>query len=312
MSLKRKVVVTAATAVPIGHDKRSRNIAVIHAREVGLKQPPGVMDPEWEKMYILLRTYIGEKHNARVPATLDTARYPKLGQWCVAQREAYRHEMLRAELGEEGIPDLPPRAGRRISQQEIASLEAVGFEWGQTAWDNKFELLKQWALEHNSTRVPRGQVVNGIKLGKWVGTQRQAYRAERLRERGETPPKNSPRINPVQIAKLNTIGFEWGGLKPHDWEKKFQLLQKFVAEHGHSRVPVRLNTEDYPKLGVWVMQQRAAYRTGRLQVCAGVQICAAAACPNVYAYESRGHLLVASPSVASCLHLLWSHTNSMS
>ena len=224
---------------------------------------------------MMLRTYIAKKHNARVPATLDSTRYPKLGQWCVAQREAYRHEMLRAELGEEAAP---LRAGRRISQQEIASLEAVGFEWGQTAWDNKFELLKQWALEHNSTRVPRGQVVNGIKLGKWVGTQRQAYRAERLRERGETPPKNSPRINPVQIAKLNTIGFEWGGLKPHDWEKKFQLLQKFVAEKGHARVPVRLNTEEYPKLGVWVLQQRAAYRSGRMKVCTGARALFCGAC----------------------------------
>ena len=64
MSLKRKAVVKTATAVPIGHDKRSRNttVAVIHAREVGLKQPPGVMDPEWEKMYMMLRTYIAKKH----------------------------------------------------------------------------------------------------------------------------------------------------------------------------------------------------------------------------------------------------------
>eukprot|EP00750_Incisomonas_marina_P006585 INCI14674.1.p1 GENE.INCI14674.1~~INCI14674.1.p1 ORF type:complete len:706 (-),score=158.07 INCI14674.1:334-2328(-) len=263
--MQKRKIVQAVPAVMTVDPKRGRpnSVAAIPAREVGMKQPPGVLDPEWEKMYSLLRSYVAEKHNARVPATLDTARFPKLGPWCVAQREAYKHEKHRAELGED---EAPTRLGRRISQQEIASLEAVGFEWGQTAWENKFELLKQWAAEHGTTRVPRGQVVNGVKLGKWVGTQRQAYRSEQLREHGQNPPKNSPRISPVQVTMLNSIGFEWGGLKPHDWDSKFELLTKFVNEHGHARVPVRLNTEEYPKLGVWVMQQRAAFRSGRLTV----------------------------------------------
>ena len=61
-------------------------------------------------------------------------------------------------------------------------------------------------------------------------------------------------------ACVQSIGFEWGALKVADWENKFKLLELFVKEHGHARVPVRLNNEKFPKLGVWVMQQRAAYR----------------------------------------------------
>ncbi len=59
--------------------------------------------------------------------------------------------------------------------------------------------------------MPRGLEVKNVKLGKWVGTQRSAYRSERLRADGEQPPKNSPRINAVQIAKLEVREGRRGG-----------------------------------------------------------------------------------------------------
>jgi hypothetical protein len=40
-----------------------------------------------------------------------------------------------------------------------------------------------------------------------------------------------------------------GGFIPPRWYAKFEALQRFVAEHGHARVPSLTDTPDYPKLG---------------------------------------------------------------
>ena len=92
-------------------------------------------DANWEKMYALLRSYTSEHGTSFVPSTLNSDRYPGLGAWCSAQREAYRNTSK------------GPSAQPRLTKMQIRSLEVVGFEWVQTAWITKFELLKQWVRE---------------------------------------------------------------------------------------------------------------------------------------------------------------------
>ena len=45
-----------------------------------------------------------------------------------------------------------------------------------------------------------------------------------------------------------------------EWMAKFELLKKFVREYKHARVPTKLDTDEYPKLGQWVSVQRTAKR----------------------------------------------------
>ena len=62
--------------------------------------------------------------DARVLLTVDTAKYPRLGNWVLHQRQAYRNEQKKAA----GIP--LGKNPDRISGDRIAKLDAVGFVWG--------------------------------------------------------------------------------------------------------------------------------------------------------------------------------------
>jgi hypothetical protein len=47
---------------------------------------------------------------------------------------------------------------------------------------------------------------------------------------------------------------------PLGWDRRFEILERFIEEQGTARVPQRCNTAKYPGLGDWVMRQRYAYR----------------------------------------------------
>mgnify|MGYP000129382094 FL=1 len=160
------------------------------------------MDQDWEKSYSLLRQFVCEKGHLPPPA-LNSPTYPRLGKWCVEQRKAYEYEQLLQEFGADGLPQDVIPVRHRISRVQIKSLEAIGFEWAKSAWDIKYEMLKKYYKEHGTARVLRNTVVDGVALGKWVGTQRSAYRCEMMRREGKPLQKNPPRINSIQIAKLN-------------------------------------------------------------------------------------------------------------
>lgn len=311
----------------------------------------------WDAKFNLLQQYVLEHGNARVPRSLDTPQYPKLGNWVSHQRQAYRNEKIRAAGGE-------PRQTQVISSAQIAKMEALGFEWSglrKWDWEAKFSLLRQYIAEHGHARVPQGyDTPQYPKLGSWVLAQRQAYRSEKVRQRhqmearaaaknaaaasaaaaaaatagdneagiatatpvtshaatdaggaalatplsaeaaaeaaanggavatatatpadgdlddlddhGQSRKRKRPgtgtttsRLTPLQIAKLENVGFEWKGAKQQAWENNWAVLRDFVMENGHARVPQRLDSEKYPKLGRWVSRQREAYRNMKLR-----------------------------------------------
>lgn len=210
----------------------------------------------WEKKYDILKLYVEEHGNARVPSTLNTEKYPKLGPWVARQRKAYRCEKRR-EDGE--IVPSP----YKISQVRIARLEQLGFKWTglkRVTWEEKVELLRKFVQEHGHTRVPVTlDTTEYPKLGSWVKSQRKAYRNEMLIKEG-SKPRCRERIAVWQIAMLESFGFEWKGLQSSAWQAKFSLLQQYVREKGNARVPAKLKSDKYPGLGVWVRTQRKAYR----------------------------------------------------
>ena len=96
------------------------------------------------------------------------------------------------------------------------------------------------------------QIVGCTKLGFWVSTQRQKYKNNKLL--------------PNRIDLLNSIGFEWEGVKlatdQIKWMNMFQKLVKYKKQHKNTLVPKRYN--DDPKLGIWVSTQRKAYNNDEL------------------------------------------------
>ena len=67
-----------------------------------------------------------------------------------------------------------------------------------------------------------------------------------------------------RIKKLEQIGVQWmlrpprAHGSPVAWEARFEQLKQYQVEHGDCNVPQR--SEDDPRLGVWVMNQKAQLR----------------------------------------------------
>jgi hypothetical protein len=151
-----------------------------------------------------------------------------LGRWCNTQRQAKKGDNHHV-----------------ISPAQIAKLDGIGFEWGTTRtpeqrWDANFAAVRRFREDHG--RWPM-QTENA--LGRWCDTQRQARKG-----------KGHNRISPVQIAKLDGIGFDWGttrtGTKEQRWNANFEALRLFRVEHG------RWPTES--ALATWCSRQRQAKR----------------------------------------------------
>ena len=59
-----------------------------------------------------------------------------------------------------------------------------------------------------------------------------------------------------RIDLLNTVHFAWNAQEAA-WDRHVQDLKDFRDKYGHCHVP--LNQDEYPKLGLWVKEQRRHY-----------------------------------------------------
>ncbi|MHB1710862.1 MAG: DEAD/DEAH box helicase [Acidimicrobiales bacterium] len=137
--------------------------------------------------------------------------------------------------------DLPARVPAGFA----AAFSVKTVEATTRPWEFWFGLLERHIEEHSHARVERGVTYGEWRLGSWVTTQRSKYR--------------NGLMSPERIQRLEALP-EWSW-KPHEdrWEFWFALLQRFVVEHGHSRVPNESTYGGHP-LGGWVREQRSNYR----------------------------------------------------
>jgi hypothetical protein len=116
-------------------------------------------------------------------------------------------------------------------------------------WEERFEQLRAYHAKHGHTRVSRRE---DEKLSSWALFQQKQH------ERGQ--------LSEDQIGMLAAIDFDftkpaWSrGPENVPWERSYQRLRAYHAEHGHTRVSER---ED-KKLARWVQNQRWHHRRGKL------------------------------------------------
>lgn len=118
-----------------------------------------------------------------------------------------------------------------------------------TPWEERFEQLKEFVAEHGHTRVTQA---DNMPLSNWVGTMRKAYKKA---GRGDKSPTV---LTPNRFAKLQSIGFEWeikAAGNGDTWERRFNELLQYKAEHGTAHIPRADNT----KLHAWCKFQRKKY-----------------------------------------------------
>lgn len=114
-------------------------------------------------------------------------------------------------------------------------------------WLATLEELKSYKEEHGDCIVPRGYA-NGPKLASWVAEQRKQYK---LLKDGKQSSITSERID-----LLNELGFAWNAQEAA-WARHMEDLKSFRDKFGHTHVP--LSHPEFPKLGLWIKEQRRHY-----------------------------------------------------
>jgi hypothetical protein len=120
--------------------------------------------------------------------------------------------------------------------------ELVGWTWDthQEAWDRNYQDLMDYLLL-NSFEYP----LFTHKIGRWVNTQRSAYKKESL--------------SPEKVALLEKLEkWTWNELD-HAWHSRYNELIRLSKNIG---VGVKLSTRD--ELGRWTTKQRYAHKQKRL------------------------------------------------
>ncbi|KAL7534034.1 hypothetical protein ACHAXR_009896 [Thalassiosira sp. AJA248-18] len=113
-------------------------------------------------------------------------------------------------------------------------------------WDAQFAALQSYKNEHGQYSVPL-RSSDYPKLGLWVKGQRKLYKAGKMTD--------------DRMKRLDSIGFAVAD-RHRSWDEQFAALQHYKNEHGHCLVPQSYS--ENPKLGQWVMQQRANAKVGKV------------------------------------------------
>ncbi len=183
-------------------------------------------EARWDEMFPKLRAAM---RDGETPA-VDT----DLGRWIIAIRRQHRK-------------------GRLAADKETV-LRGIDFKLQPDGerWEAMLQRLKNYHAAHGDCLVP-WKWEKDPQLSTWVRTQRY-FRRNNL-------------LSPPRIAALDELGFAWspdatGHPNSEPWGDMLARLQRFAAEHGHTRVPQAF--ADDPKLGNWVSTQRYFFRKGRL------------------------------------------------
>ena len=147
-----------------------------------------------------------------------------------------------------------------MSDDRLRRLEGIGFKWWRRdpqlaaavlTWEDSFEELSRYHATHGQCNLSQ---VEG-RLGRWVASQRKAFRLRKEGKVGESC------IFDDKIRGLEGIGFKWWRRDPQlaaavlTWEDSFEKLSRYHATHGHCNL-----SKLEGRLGRWVASQRTAFR----------------------------------------------------
>ena len=177
-------------------------------------------DIRWEQGYTALLNYKKEYCSCDVKVKYIDEKGFRLGSWVSYQR-------VNRKL---------------LSPEQMLRLDSIAFSWGKPkndGWEDGFLVLSEFYRKNNHCRVPNSYIdINGFKLGKWVGKQRQ-------------------RLDCLPISRkqrLDVINFVWN-LYEAEWEVGFLSLMEYYRREHNCRVPTKHNESGF-NLGGWVSTQR--------------------------------------------------------
>ena len=156
-----------------------------------------------------------------------------------------------------------------MTKDQIKLLEEIGMRFenidAMKLWMDKYNLAKIYYEHYGNLEIPQTFKTingyeydeNGIALGIWINTQRQAYKG-----------KGKLKIIEDQIKLLEEIGMRFEIVdKKESWLKKYNLAKAYYEHYGNLEIPAifkTINGYDYDEngiaLGIWIKTQRRAYK----------------------------------------------------
>ena len=175
-------------------------------------------EDEWEERFAALSSFQKKEGHCRVDREL-IFRGVKLGEWVKHLR----------------------KKKATITQEKIRRLNSLGFTWDPLSeqWEKAYAELLRFHKREGHCRVVNTYLSNGLRLGRWVSTQRAIKKS----------------LTPDKIRRLNSLGFTWDPFS-EQWEQAYAALVRFHKHEGHSNV-TRFTIFGGIKLGQWVSSQRS-------------------------------------------------------
>lgn len=146
----------------------------------GLAMVWEVFEDRWERQFTAASEYFQRHGHLGISQSYKTEDLQNLGDWIAHQRALYKKGKLQADRK------------RR--------LDSIGMIWNpyDVRWYQNYEIAKKYYLEHGNLNIPVKQEIDGVKLGMWLSTQRQAKRGN-----------PNYRFTKEREDLLNAIGMDW-------------------------------------------------------------------------------------------------------
>lgn len=179
----------------------------------------------WMKNYIKLKEIYKKNGNNK----LKKEDGESIKWWCFYQRFAYKNSFL--------------------IKQKVLLLENIGFNFvTKNNWYDSFNLANEYYIKNGTINVNKFELYGSFKIGRWIDSQRTAYKNNKLEE--------------TQISLLEGIGIIWN-MEENQWLTQYHLLTEYYKKNGHINLKV---FEKYKgsNLGKFLSHQREAFNAGTM------------------------------------------------
>lgn len=178
-----------------------------------------ICERKWMNNFLILK----EMYNKR--QILSDA----IVRWSIHQRKLYKENLL--------------------NNKKIALLEDIGFSWEPTlSWEQSFQLASEYFDIHKEINIHRNTVFKEFALGRWVESQRSAYKKGKLSN--------------TQISLLQSLDIIWD-IPDSKWLENYGYLKEYYQENGNINIKVNFNYKE-KNIGKFLAHQRENFKNGTL------------------------------------------------
>ena len=135
----------------------------------------------------------------------------------------------------------------KVSEERIASLGAIGFDWGNKPAEKRKPALDASGDKKKRTRVSFQQRIDELKAYKKKHGHLNVKReddpslhdfCQNIRYAYNHPDKTAMIMNEERIASLTAVGFEWAAKenKRTSFQQRLEDLKAYKLKHGHLNV----------------------------------------------------------------------------